>query len=113
MPRCWPTSWARPATSAHRPPGSAKPSSSASTKKRTASSSVNSRLRMCVVELPHHHPEVPRMKAPFLALACVLGLASLARAEAPFEVVKAADLAYRDDADADPVRHRLDVYSPK
>lgn len=53
------------------------------------------------------------MKSHLLAVACVLGFTSFARADAPYEVAKSADVAYRTDADADPVRHKLDVYSPK
>jgi len=51
----------------------------------------------------------------FLALTCLL-VPGFARAEVPpkkFEVETHVDLAYRADKDADPVKHKLDLYIPK
>src|SRR5215217_3722662 len=52
------------------------------------------------------------MKRVLLALFCALLFTSFARAET-FEVVKTANVAYRDDKDADGERHKLDVFAPK
>lgn len=48
-----------------------------------------------------------------LALAALAGLVGPASAQDSLPVEKHLDLAYRTDADADPDRHKLDVYVPK
>jgi acetyl esterase/lipase len=55
------------------------------------------------------------MKTFFLPLALAAGclLVPPARAEQPGEVEAVKDVAYHDGPDADPVKHRLDLYLPK
>lgn len=57
-----------------------------------------------------------RWSAVILACLGTTGFAQAAEAVKPatsFEVVTHSDIAYRTDKDADPVRHKLDLYLPK